>query len=218
VKRILVLVEGQTEETFVKAVLAPHLWGFEKAAEVTRVVTKWVQGRRAHRGGGSDYRKVEGDIRRLLASSPDAVTTLFDYYALPGDFPGQKTLPSGATCYQRAAHIEQAFAANIGDPRFIPNLVLHEFEGLLFAGPGVIAEVLREQARAADLEAIAAGHASPEEIDEGPETHPSRRIARILPGYEKARHGPRIAERIGVAGIRAKCPHFDQWLTRLESL
>jgi Domain of unknown function (DUF4276) len=218
VKRVLVLVEGQTEETFVKAVLAPHLWGFEKAPEVTRVATKRVQGRRAFRGGIPTYGKVEGDVRRLLGSSPAAVTTLFDYYALPDDFPGKKDLPAGASCYQRAAHIELAFAASIDDARFIPNLVLHEFEGLLFTGPMVIAEVLLERARAADLEGIAAGYASPEEIDEGPETHPSRRIERILPGYEKALHGPQIAARIGIAGIRARCPHFDAWLTRIEGL
>lgn len=217
-KRVLVLVEGQTEERFVKSVLAPHLWGFEKAAEATCVATKTTQGRREHRGGIPSYGKVAGDVRRLLGSSPEAVTTLFDYYALPGDFPGRKDLPSGASCYERAAHLERAFAASIDDARFIPNLVLHELEGLLFAGPAVIAEVLLEPARTAELEGIAAGFASPEEIDEGPETHPSRRITRILPGYEKPLHGPRIAERIGLAGIRARCRHFHAWLTRIEGL
>jgi Domain of unknown function (DUF4276) len=217
VKRILVLVEGQTEETFVNTVLAPHLWGFEKAPEVTRVVTKLIEGRRAHRGGGSDYRMVEGDVRRLLASSPAAVTTLFDYHQLRG-FPGQSDLPSSASCHERVAHIERAFAASIGDARFLPNLVLHEFEGLLFAGPTVIAEVLLQPARAAELESIAAGYASPEEIDGGPETHPARRIERILPGYEKVLHGPQIAARITLAGIRARCPHFHAWLTHIEGL
>ena len=217
-KRLLFLVEGQTEETFVSRVLAPHLWSFDAASEVTRVATKRVQGRRAFRGGIASYTRVVDDLRRLLAGSPHAVTTLFDYYALPRDFPGLATPPPGVSCYERVAHVERAFAGSIADPRFIPNLVLHEFEGLLFAGPQAISQVLLDESAAGELTAIASGYASPEEIDDGPETHPSRRIARLLPAYQKAFHGPLIAERIGVAGIRARCPHFDAWLGRLERL
>ena len=217
-KRVLFLVEGQTEETFVNRVLAPHLWSFDKASEVTRVATKRVQGRRAFRGGIASYSRVVEDLRRLLASSPDAVTTLFDYYALPREFPGLGSLPKAASCYERVEHVERAFAESVADRRFLPNLVLHEFEGLLFAGPQAITEVLLDDAGAADLLAIAARYASPEEIDEGPETHPSRRIERLLPAYQKVRHGPLIAERIGLAAIRARCPHFDAWLGRLERL
>lgn len=217
-KRLLFLVEGQTEETFVRLVLAPHLWSFDKAPEVTRIATKRVQGRRAFRGGIASYTRVVDDVRRLLASSPDAVTTLFDYYALPRDFPGLASLPKGAGCYDRVNHVERAFGASIADPRFIPNLVLHEFEGLLFARPQAINQVLLDEAGAAELEAITATYASPEEIDEGPETHPSRRIERLLPAYQKALHGPQIAQAIGLDGIRARCPHFHAWLQMLERL
>jgi hypothetical protein len=217
-KRLLFLVEGQTEETFVNRVLAPHLWSFDKAPEVTRVATKRVQGRRAFRGGMASYSRVIEDLRRLLASRPDAVTTLFDYYALPRDFPGLASLPTAAGCYDRVAHVEHAFAESVADHRFLPNLVLHEFEGLLFAGPPAINRILLDEAGAAELLTIAAGYASPEEIDDGPETHPSRRIERLLPAYQKVRHGPLIAEQIGLATIRARCPHFDAWLGRLEAL
>jgi hypothetical protein len=217
-KRLFFLVEGQTEETFVNRVLGPHLWSFDKAPEVTRVVTKRVQGRRAFRGGIASYARVLDDLRRLLASSPDAVTTLFDYYALPRDFPGRDAAAKVRSCYERVEQVERAFAASVADPRFIPNLVLHEFEGLLFSAPRAISQVLLDAGSAAELEAIAAGFASPEEIDDGPDTHPSRRIERLLPAYEKPFHGPLVAEKIGVAGIRARCPHFDAWLERLESL
>jgi len=69
VKRVLLLVEGQTEETFATRVLAPHLWAFEKAVEVTRIATKRVKGRRAFRGGCVSYAQVKADLRRLLASN-----------------------------------------------------------------------------------------------------------------------------------------------------
>lgn len=217
-KRVLLLVEGQTEETFVKTVLAPYFWAFETAIEVTRVVTKRVQGRRAYRGGCLNYSQVKADLQRLLSSNPAAVTTLFDYYALPDDFPGRRSLRESASCFDRVAHLEAELARSVGDPRFIPNIVLHEFEGLLFSMPSEIAKVLLADARAAELEAIAAAHASPEEIDEGPETHPSKRITRLLPEYQKALHGPQIAARIGLQAIRARCRHFAAWLGRMEGL
>jgi hypothetical protein len=218
VKRLLVLVEGQTEETFVRDVLAPHLAEREIWPEPTRVATKLVAGRRAHRGGGGTYKHIRDDLSRLLASSPTAVTTLLDYYGLPGDFPGLANVPAQGSCFERAAHIEQAFSENIADARFIPGLILHEFEGLLFSGPGAIAEVLLAPTRAGQLEAIARAHASPEEIDDGPRTHPSKRIRDLFESYEKARHGPLIALRIGLETIRARCRHFAAWLSRVEAI
>ena len=37
-------------------------------------------------------------------------------------------------------------------------------------------------------------------------------------GYKKNADGPLVANRVGLAKIRAQCPRFDSWLTRLESL
>lgn len=217
-KRLLVLVEGQTEEFFVNLVLAPHLVERGIWPEPTRVATKLIEGRRAHRGGGGSYEHIKRDLRRLLASSPTAVTTLLDYYGLPDDFPGLANAPAHVSCFERAERLERAFEVSIADDRFIPGLVLHEFEGLLFSGPGAIAEVLLAPTRAGELEAIAGAHASPEEINDGPNTHPSKRIRDLFSTYQKARHGPQIALRIGLATIRARCRHFDRWLARVEAI
>ncbi len=72
----------------------------------------------------------------------------------------------------------------------------------------------------AELKRIAASFPSIEHIDDGPMTAPSKRIIELIPAYEgsKPSAGPDIAEFIGLAAIRAACPHFDSWLTRLESL
>ena len=61
---------------------------------------------------------------------------------------------------------------------------------------------------------------SPELIDDGPQTAPSKRIAAEFPDYEdaKTRVGPQAAARIGLTQIRSQCPHFDAWLERLEKL
>jgi hypothetical protein len=122
------------------------------------------------------------------------------------------------SCFQRVKDLEAAFANDVGDPRFIANLVLHELEGLLFSMPCEIAKVMLAEDRTAELSAIAAAYASPEEIDEGPETHPSKRITRILPEYQKTLHGPQIAARIGLDALRNRCRHFDGWLKRIEKL
>lgn len=217
-KRVLVLVEGQTEETFVNTVLAPHLAGFEKWPEATRICTRRVRGRRAYRGGIGSYAQVESDLRRLLGSNPDAVTTLIDYYGLPDDFPGRASVPLNGSCFDRVAHVEREFDKAMADLRFIPGLVLHEFEGLLFSAPRAIAEVLLDESHAAELEDIARSYGSPEEINDSPETHPSKRIQNLHPTYQKALHGPQIALRIGLGAIRARCRHFDRWLARIEAL
>jgi hypothetical protein len=214
---MLILVEGQTEETFVNDVLAPHLAGFDKFITATCICTKSIQGRRAHRGGIGSYEQVRKDLRLLLRSSPDAVTTMIDYYGLPRDFPGMATLPPHGSCFDRVAHLDEAFAGDIADVRFVPGLVLHEFEGLLFSTPRAITEVLENESPLKRLEAIVARHGSPEEINDSPQTHPSRRITDLYPTYRKALHGPQIALRIGLEAIRARCRHFAAWLARLEA-
>jgi len=156
-KRIYVLTEGPTEEAFVKNVLAPHLFAFDKWPEATSVCTHHERGRRAFRGGALSYNRVRRDLLRLLGSRPEAVTTMFDYYALRGDLPGWDSLPDGGAAAARARHLETALAADIDDARFIPNLVLHEYEGLLFSSPRTIAEVLLDTKHVEALEAIAKG-------------------------------------------------------------
>ncbi|MDZ8260187.1 DUF4276 family protein [Nostoc sp. ChiQUE01b] len=37
-------------------------------------------------------------------------------------------------------------------------------------------------------------------------------------GKTKSVFGPQLAERIGLEVIRSRCPHFNTWLLRLESL
>ncbi len=214
-KRILMLCEGQTEETFVQRILAPHLHQFDKHPIPTVLVTKKVQSGQGFWGGVTSYERIRRDVRNLLKdSNAVCVTTMLDYYGLPGDFPGKSTL-SGATPYQRVSHLEDAFARDIGDSRFLPYLMLHEFEALLFVDVSAVAQVMDRPAPPqsfGDLSRFSA----PEEINDGRDTHPSVRLQQGLPGYSKALHGPLAVERIGLASIRARCPHFNNWLENLE--
>ena len=59
---------------------------------------------------------------------------------------------------------------------------------------------------------------TPEDIDDGEYTHPSRRIEDLMPSYHKRVDGPVLAGRMGPSTIRAECRGFNEWVTRLESL
>jgi hypothetical protein len=138
-RRILILAEGQTEEQFVYDVLRPHFSDLSIHLEVTRIATRVTNSRRTHRGGhGNSYSHIESDIRRLLRdSNATTVTTLIDYYGLPNDFPGLTDRPKD-NCYDRAKHVETRWALAVNNARFLPHLVLHEFEALLFSAPDQI--------------------------------------------------------------------------------
>ncbi|OTA19841.1 hypothetical protein Xbed_01960 [Xenorhabdus beddingii] len=170
------------------------------------------------KGGITSYGKVKHQITRLCRQDPDAfVTTLIDYYGLPTDFPDYNEQQDSAA-HKRIVKLEQAFANDIGQTNFIPNLLLHEFEALLFCQPEKFADWLDESAPIGTLQAIKAQFDSPEDINNSPETAPSKRILSIIPNYHKTLHGPLIAGDIGLDTMRSQCPHFNQWLNKLLTL
>lgn len=217
-KRILILCEGQTEETFVQRILVPHLRQFDKIIIPKGLVTKKVKSGREFQGGITSYARIRRDVLNLLRdTNAVCVTTMLDYYGLPKDFPGKPTL-QGHTPYERVTYLEDAFRRDINHPRFLPFLMLHEFEALLFVQPDTILDVLTLPSSPNPWANEIAGYNSPEEINEGVQTHPSARIQRHVHGYRKPLHGPLIVERIGLHSIRSRCPHFDAWLKTLEDL
>ena len=215
--KVLILVEGQTEETFVREVLAPHLAGRGVYPIARLATTKRVKSGSDFKGGIVSYGKFRNDIIRLLGDTSAAlVTTMVDFYGLPMDFPGRRSMPT-SSCYDQVAYLEQEIHTDIGHPRFLPYLSLHEFEAMLFVGPAKIDGAFPGTNRRAELVAIKEQFRSPEEIDDDPRTAPSKRIEAIFPGYQKPLHGPLIILEIGIEQIRAECPHFGNWLVELEN-
>lgn len=221
--RLHFIVEGQTEETFVNRVLVPHLatqlaWGKARCVMTSR--------RRSiiYRGGLKSYSKAKRDIVLWMKEdqNPDAFfTTMFDLYALPSDFPDYDEARRLEDPRERVARLEEAMRRDIDHPRFIPYLQLHEFEALLLADPQKLEWEYPEHDQAIrNILQMASGFVSPELIDDGENTAPSKRIIREIPEYEgmKASAGPLAAERIGLPVLRGKCGHFGEWLSRLEQL
>lgn len=218
-KRVLILVEGQTEERFVKDVLGPSFYELELFFQPTILVTKRVKDGPNFKGGVTNFAKFRNDAQRLMNSAGDAlVTTMLDYYGLPLDFPGMDARPPQGTPIQRVTHVEAAIARDFGTPpNFLPFVVLHEFEAWLFSSVTELPRILTEPRKQQEVEAIRASVKTPEEINERPELAPSKRIANLFPAYKKTLHGPTTAARIGLSRIRGECPHFNDWITKLEA-
>ena len=112
--RLLVTAEGQTEQKFVRDVLAPHLSLFNVYASARCVLTsKDKKAHREYRGGLLNYEKAKQDILTWMKedANPDCrFTTMFDLYALPKDFPGYMQASRLDDPYERVRHLEDAFA------------------------------------------------------------------------------------------------------------
>lgn len=224
--RLKIVVEGPTEREFVKQVLAPHLHARE-LREVSPIVVSASPRRKSqdHLGGGGSFGKALRNIRKALNDRTAYCTTLFDYYGLPADYPGLKSddCPSPARLSERVEYLEECLAQEIGDThRFIPYLQVHEFEALLFANVETIDNALQAhsstESRLDDLRTIVNHFDHPEQIDDGAATAPSKRLESLFPRYDKILYGEMIAYDIGLNRIRAECPHFNDWISRLESL
>jgi len=79
--RLYVVVEGQTEESFVASVLAPVLW--ESDVHPTPILL----GPSGQKGGGTSYARVSRDVRLLLKQDHGAYcSTMIDLYGLGEGF------------------------------------------------------------------------------------------------------------------------------------
>lgn len=216
--RLYVTVEGQAEKEFADKALKPHLENFAIEVRPRVVVTNRKLGKR---GGVLDFAKIRGDVSRLMKQDAHAearFTTMIDLYALPAEFPGWSDARKKAGPRQRVQILEQAMAKEFADSRFLPFIQLHEFEALLYC------DLNELQHRIAGSEAgiralrTEVKDTPPEDINEGATTAPSKRIIRHLPIYErnKVRVGAPAAVAIGLNMLRKRCPHFGDWLTKLE--
>jgi hypothetical protein len=226
--RLMIHVEGQTEEDFVNEVLREHLITKGYHAVDARIVGNARL--RQRRGGIRPWPSVRRDISNHLKEDGDCIaTTMVDYYGLPkaGDaaWPGRQKA-SGLTMSSKAACVEKALLEDLAGEmgsgfashRFIPFVVMHEFEGLLFSDCAAFSRAIGRPNLESKFRAIRDQFATPEEINDSPETAPSKRVEVLVPGYEKPLFGALAVLEIGLTRIRTECAHFNGWLKHLESL
>ena len=228
-RRLLVHVEGVTEESFVNDVLGPHLVG---CRGYSSVVARLMGNARpkSHRGGGLSWQSVrEGVLRHLKQDWQVIATTMVDYYGMPKSrskqWPGRVEAAS-LPFVRKAETIQDALARDIQNDmgtdfnpsRFIPYVSMHEFEALLFSDCMGFADSVGSPEIGNAMQGILDKFGSPEEIDDSPETAPSKRILALLPSYGKVEMGAIAIRKIGLESIRRRCPHFAGWLSRLEAV
>jgi hypothetical protein len=215
-KRLFLLVEGQTEETFVRDLLGPHYAQLELF--MYPILARTSPG---HKGGVTGYGKVKSQLTRLCRQHRGAaVTTMIDLYGLPRDFPGisASSYPESGTGVQKAKFLEARLSQDIGESNFIPYLMVHEFEAMLFSEPARFGDWSDSEEVVKELQKAASSFSTPEDINERPHLAPSKRIMASMPSYQKTLHGPLIADAIGLDTLRRSCAHLAEWLTRLEGL
>ena len=219
--RLLVLVEGVTEERFVNEVLEPHLRTFGYIQVAARLLGNARQ--RSRRGGirgwSSERRNLED---RLRQDSGIIVALMVDYYALPQSVPRAwpgRAASTGADAVEDA--LQECIAHRMGTgfdrSRFLPLVMMHEFEAMLFSDCEAFGRAIDRPQAVFALQAIRDAFPNPEAIDDSPKGAPSKRIEALYPDYEKPLMGTLAALEIGLDRIRAECPHFRNWLERLEA-
>ena len=218
--RVNVVCERPTESWFISDVLAPYLLNREI------YLIPVLLGVPGHKGGRVNYARVRKDILIQLKQEANVYcSTMFDLYGLGAGFPGTVP-PSGLVAVQKAVQIENAVIQDIvsvvpnlrADLRLIPYLQVHEYESLLFSDTTVLAIALGQTGLATQLSQIRNRFETPEDINDDPDTAPSKRVAGIYRQYNKVIDGTLAAQKIGVDRMLAECPHFRNWIERLAAL
>ena len=225
--RLLLHVEGQTEESFVNEVLAFHLYSVGYIEVSARIMGNARQ--RDRRGGIKPWPGVrEGILNHLKQDAGCMVSTMVDYYGLPqrgaDAWPGRMAAAI-AEFPEKASTVEDALLADVrthmgssfNPDRFVPFVMMHEFEAMLFSDCAKFCNLIGRSDLLPQFQTIRDAFESPEEIDDSPQTAPSKRIKALVPRYEKPLLGTLGILEIGVDAIRRECPHFRGWLERLES-
>ncbi len=220
-----ILCEGPTEERFVNDVLKEYLSAFNIVCKSQILKTNKQKN---CRGGMLSYQQVKNDLTIMFKQSRDNenemhwFTTMFDLYKLPDTFPGYER--QFGNIYDRVNYIQQAFADDIANARFIPYIQLHEYEALVFANLDYLEAEYQENPnlhKRVDVlrKELVAKHGNPELINTT--KAPSKHIMSALEGlhsYNKPKMGSSIAAKIGIPKLKEICKHFSTWINVLEQL
>lgn len=214
-KRIIVICEGQTEEEFVKTTLQSEL-GSTKNIYFFPVLIK------KSKGGIVPWIDIKKQIEIHLKEDKEAfITTLLDYYGIYAHhkFPSWEEAHKIVDKNQRLDALEEAMKNDIDSKlsnRFIPFLLLHEFEALIFSDKDeLLRQIDNNDIDIKELNNVFIKFSNPEDINDGIDTSPSKRLLKIIKGYDKIVYGNIIIEAIGIHKIRSKAARFDKWLNSL---
>ena len=216
-KKLIIICEGQTEQSFCKKILKDHLSQYDIEIEFPLIshsdggIVKWIH--------------LKAQIESTLTINPEYyVTTFIDYYGMEyhHDFPNWDVTLTQPIKSDRMDTLEDGMLNDLSvemRPQFIPFVQLHEFEALVFSDYDKFEDYYEaREANFAALSAICVANPNPETINNSPLTAPSKRLAANIRRYDKIDHGVEICELIGLAIMRSKSLRFDKWIDKLENI
>lgn len=224
-KIIHVICEGQTESSFVNRVLNPYFNPSGKILIPVIVETKNdIKKGKMYKGGIVSFAKTDSVIKKrlpLLEKEDVYVTTMFDYYALPDNFPGFEESKKKSDKYLMIEYLENAlyeyYKHYTNSYKFIPYFQLHEFESLVLANLDKLKDVYFDY-DISDLYDCMQEIGNPEFVNNGPDTAPSKRIINCISDYDKNTFGVQVLVESNLLNTREKCKHFDDWIKKLEAI
>jgi hypothetical protein len=220
-KRLIIIVEGETELEFVNRLLIPYL--------VERGLNTHIQGIAiCMSGGGHGFNNIEhfkNTIRPLLSNADmPIITSMIDHYGINSE----QKLPGYVECVRQAdvetrivmmeSKLNEAVQAIKPYRFFIPYIQRHEMETLLFSYPESGFDLEDEKIKNAVLD-ICAEFDSVEDINCTPQGAPSKRLERVFKEnnkrYNKGADAVDIAELTGITSMIEKCVHFQIWIATI---
>ena len=220
--RCYVICEGQSEETFIRDVLAPLL-----AYQEIYLTPRLVPTSRNGKGGAFDYVRVKKFILNSLKERNVFVTTLCDLYALDNQFPSFEQCHKYNNVHEKVECLEKALYEDIKKEQgalvnyFIPYIQPYEFEALLFSDVEKLVTVEPNwKTYLKSLKTIRDEFETPEHINNSYDTKPSARLDKLLnnPNYRKTYHGALAIQAIGIDTLLLECHHFADWYKKLCQL
>ena len=132
---VYIVVEGPTEQTFVRDVLAPQMghWGI--------YLHPVLIGKPGHKGGDVRFVRAKNDIGNFLRQRRDTyISTMFDYFRIDSKWPGRakvrRQIQNGATltAIHKAKILEtetrneivRSFPGYGSENRFIPYIEIYD--------------------------------------------------------------------------------------------
>lgn len=248
IKKIELLVEGDSELAYCvgNGPFSAHFVGTSVFTYPRKHQTGWHKiGNKPAKGGILSWNKFVAELavmvsdayRRNTKIDSDEnilVSTMFDLYGLEGHAAGLDYLELTSGCHSghdKALRVEQRLLSDVIRESglvesavksiFIPFCMVHEFEALYYCDIQVIlSELAGTNPPSSVVKFVQTySNANPEEVNDRPETAPSKRIIAAVPEYEslKKSWAIKVANKISVSLARQKMPAFNTWITKIES-
>lgn len=214
-KKLILICEGTTEIEFCKRILVDHFKKFEIDLSYILIV---------HSDGGIvPWVILKKQIEKHFKDDNEiTISTFIDYYGIyeHHKFPNWDLAENEPDKTLRMNILQDAMRSDVdSEIKFIPYILLHEFETLVFSEYAVFEDLYEaNEARLDKLKEICDNNPNPETINNSKETAPSKRLDKYIKRFKKTSDSINITKNIGLEKIRSKCPNFNMWISKLENI